>query len=156
MVQYVGEPNDETTLPGILFARAEAMPDAPFVTFEGHTSTFGDQASSAAQAAAALASLGVGRGDKVALMMANSLEFLDLWFGISLLGAVMVPVNTALKGEGLRYILEHSGAGIAVVDDAFVDAVEAAFPIDGKLGRRIVRGSEAPSGYDLLGDLLGR
>jgi crotonobetaine/carnitine-CoA ligase len=154
MVQYVGEPDKETTLPATLFARAEATPDAPFVTFEGRTSTYGDQASSAAQAAAALAALDVGRGDKVALMMGNSLEFLDLWFGISLLGAVMVPVNTALKGDGLRYILEHSGAGVVVVDGAFVDAVEAALPADGDSSRRIVRGADAPSGYDRLDELL--
>ena len=154
MVRYVGEPNAETTLPAILRTRAEATPDAPFVTFEGHTSTYADQASRAAQAAAALASVGVGKGDKVALMMANSLEFLDLWFGISLLGAVMVPVNTALKGAGLRYILEHSGAGVVVVDGAFVDAVEAALPADKELNRRIVRGADAPRGYDRLDELL--
>lgn len=155
MVQYVGEPDQETTLPAILRARAEATPDAPFVTFEGHQSTYADLALRATQAASALASLGVGRGDKVALMMANSLEFLDLWFGIGILGAVMVPVNTALKGDGLRYNLEHSGAGVVVVDELFVDAVEAAMPVGNGSGRRFVRGEEAPTGYGLLADLIG-
>lgn len=142
-------------MPAILRARAEATPDAPFLTFQGAQSTYADALQRAERCAAALASLGVAKGDKVALMLPNSLEILDLWFGTSLLGAVMVPVNTGLKGDGLRYIVEHSEADVLVVDEAFVDAVEAALPAGEGAGRRFIRGGDAPAGYDRLEELIG-
>jgi crotonobetaine/carnitine-CoA ligase len=153
-VRYVGGPEKPTTVPAILRARAEATPDAPFLTFQGSHCTYADALRRAERAAAALASIGVGKGDKVALMLPNSLEILDLWFGTSLLGAVMVPVNTGLKGDGLRYIVEHSEAEVLVVDEALVEAVEAALPTGEGPGRRFVRGAEAPSGYERLDELI--
>ena len=59
-------------------------------------------------------------------MLPNSLEILDLWFACSLMGAVLVPVNTGLVGEGLRYILEHCEAEVAVVDEPLAEAFDAA------------------------------
>lgn len=154
-VRYVGKLGEPTTLPGILEARADLTPDAPFVTFEGQRRTYAEAFSRAAQAAAALASLGVRRGDKVALMLPNSLEFMDLWFGVSLLGAVLVPVNTALRGDGLRYIVVHSEARVAVVDESLVETFDAALPGGTGVDHRFVRGdSEPPRGWQGLAELI--
>jgi len=60
--------------------------------------------------AAFLADKGIGRGDKVALFLRNSPEFIYSIFAVSKIGAVLVPINTFLKGEELSYILEDSGA----------------------------------------------
>ena len=60
--------------------------------------------------AAFLADKGVGRGDKVALFLRNSPEFIYSIFAVSKIGAILVPINTFLKGEELSYILEDSGA----------------------------------------------
>jgi crotonobetaine/carnitine-CoA ligase len=150
-VRYVGELGEPTTLPAVLRGRAELTPDARFLHFEGSERTFAEALAAAEGAAASLAAIGIGRGDRVALMLPNSLEFLDLWFGAARRGAVMVPVNTGLKGEGLRYIVEHSECGAAVVDAALVEPFEAALEGGGP-SRRFVRG-EAP-GWDSVAALL--
>jgi crotonobetaine/carnitine-CoA ligase len=152
-LRYVGGPEEPATVPEILRARAEATPDAPFVTHGEDRLTYAECLGRAEAAAASLAWLGVGKGDKVALMLPNCLEFLDLWFGCALLGAVMVPVNTGLKGEGLRFIVEHSDADVAMIDASVAAAFEEALP--GGVGprRRFVRGAKG-SAEDTLGALL--
>ena len=64
--------------------------------------------------AATMADRGIGRGDKVALFLRNSPEFIYAVFAISKLGAIVVPVNTFLKGEELSYILEDSGSRLLI------------------------------------------
>lgn len=147
----VSAPGESETVEGVLHARADATPDAPFVWHLGNQVTYGEQLARAEQAAAALASRGVGRGDAVALMLPNCLEFLDLWFGCALLGAVLVPVNTALKGAGLEYIVRHSDARVVVVDEPATTRYEAALGADHAI-QRFVRGSAA--GWDRIDDLL--
>lgn len=148
-------PNGPATLPGVLDARASSTPDARFVHFDGQERTFAEMLGHAEAAAAALDSLGIGRGDKVALMLPNCLEFLDLWFGAALLGAVFVPINAGLKGDGLRYIVEHSEARAVVVDAPLRDVFDAAVGTAGP-AHRLVRGaaSDAGDGWASVGELL--
>jgi crotonobetaine/carnitine-CoA ligase len=139
------------TLEALIRARAEASSDSVFVVHAGKQVTYGEQLAAAEHAAAALASLGVAKGDKIALMLPNCLEFLDLWFGCSLLGAVLVPVNTGLKGEGLEYIVRHSEASVAVVDESVADAYDAALGASPGI-RRFVRGNA--DGWKPVAELL--
>jgi fatty-acyl-CoA synthase len=81
-------------------------------------------------------------------------------FGVPLAGAVLVAVNTRLSAEEVRYILDHSGATVLVVDTALLPAVE---PIRESLEtvREIVvhvdpEGPDAGSGPDGYGELLAR
>jgi carnitine-CoA ligase len=150
-VRYVGRPGEPSTLPEILEARAELSPDDLFLSFDGTERTFAEALVAAHQAAAALAAVGVRQGDRVALMLPNSLEFLDLWFGAALLGAVFVPINTALKDEGLSYIVEHSGCKLAVVDSPLAATFDAALGGRGP-GLRWTRGEA--EGWETLGHLL--
>lgn len=62
--------------------------------------------------AAYLQSIGVNFGDKVAMTVTNSQEFLICYFAISALGAISVPINTFLKREEFEYILNDCGAKI--------------------------------------------
>ena len=66
------------------------------------------QARRAARIAAGLRRLGVGRGDRVAVMLANSPAALALLLGLAKSGAVWVPLNVQLRADGLRYILDHA------------------------------------------------
>jgi len=63
-----------------------------------------------------LAAAGIGSGDRVASLLFNTPEFPLLWFGVAKRGAVLVPLNTALKGEILRYELSDSAPSGIVVD----------------------------------------
>ena len=53
---------------------------------------------------------GIGRGDKVALLLPNTPHFPLAYFGALALGAVAVPVHALLKAEEIQYVLEDSGA----------------------------------------------
>ena len=75
--------------------------------------------------AAFLAKQGIGKGDKVALFLRNSPEFIYSLFAISKLGAVIVPVNTFLKEEELDYILQDSGAKALVASMVHQKVVDA-------------------------------
>ncbi|ORA40463.1 hypothetical protein BST20_07095 [Mycobacterium branderi] len=68
--------------------------------------------------AAGLYQLGVRPGDRVASMMANRDEALDVLFGCAALGAVHVPLNMFLKGEFLRYQLVDADPGVVIADYA--------------------------------------
>jgi fatty-acyl-CoA synthase len=66
-----------------------------------------------------LAGLGVGPGDRVAVLCANSHTMLELHTAIPLRAAVMVPLNTRLSEPELKYIIEHSGARLLIATTEF-------------------------------------
>ncbi|HEO97721.1 MAG: long-chain-fatty-acid--CoA ligase [Campylobacterales bacterium] len=76
--------------------------------------TYGDILQRADTLAAFLAAQGVQKGDRVALFLRNSPEFVYTIFAISKIGGIVVPVNTFLKEEELSYILEDSGSSVLI------------------------------------------
>lgn len=115
-----------TTLPEFVEARAERDPDRRFVTLTtGATRSFGEIALASRRLARALADLGVRQGDRVLLMLASSPEFIEAWFAINRLGAVIVSVNTAYVGDSLSHVVDDSGASIVVADAARIGAIAA-------------------------------
>src|SRR5438270_4428588 len=66
--------------------------------------------------AAALDRLGVGRGERVAIVSPNAARFLVSFFGVSGFGRVLVPINFRLTADEVAYIVEHSGATVLLVD----------------------------------------
>src|SRR4051795_2018515 len=85
--------------------------------------TYADIAEKSARFAAGLQALGIGPGDRVALMMPTRAEFLYAWFGILAAGAIEVPIHDAARGPGIAYILETTGARAFVVDEEHVDHI---------------------------------
>src|SRR5689334_12251384 len=65
--------------------------------------------------AAALDDMGVGEGERVAIVSPNAARFLVSLFGVSVFGRVLVPVNFRLNVEEVRYIVEHSGSTVALI-----------------------------------------
>ncbi|MGH9001083.1 MAG: AMP-binding protein, partial [Acidimicrobiia bacterium] len=76
------------------------------------------------RAAGALARRGVARGDRVLLFLPNGLDWLRAWWGIATLGAVMVPVNTAYRGETLRHVCGNAGSRLIVTDGVLGERLE--------------------------------
>ncbi len=85
---------------------------------DGEKISYGALLSQVESVAALLAEQGVGRGERVALFLRNSPEFVYALFAISKLGAVVVPINTFLKSKELDYILQDSGAKALVASTA--------------------------------------
>jgi fatty-acyl-CoA synthase len=75
------------------------------------------------RAARALRVSGVEPGDRVAYLLPNVPEMLVAHFAVPLAGAVLVAINTRLSTEEVRYILDHSGAKLLVVDSALHSTV---------------------------------
>ena len=66
--------------------------------------------------AVGLAGLGIGRGERVAVLSRNRVEMLETYYACARLGAVCVPVNFRLVAEEIAYLLEDSGARLLLVD----------------------------------------
>ena len=66
--------------------------------------------------ALALDAMGVGHGERVAIVSPNSARFLISYFGVSGFGRVLVPVNFRLNADEVGYIVDHSGASVLLVD----------------------------------------
>ena len=78
--------------------------------------TYGKFAAMSRSLAAALDDLRVGDGERVAIVSPNAARFLVSLFGVSVFGRVIVPVNFRLNAEEVRYIVEHSGSTVALID----------------------------------------
>ena len=76
--------------------------------------------------AAGLADHGVRRGDRVAVLLLNSIEFLELLLGCAKLGAILVPVNVRLSAREIGFILSDSGADVFVFHAPLGGAARAA------------------------------
>lgn len=75
------------------------------------------------QCASMLRDLDVCKGDRVALLMPNCLEFCCMFYAAAKIGAVAVPLNTRLTAAELEFILSDSGSAVLVYGDAFADTV---------------------------------
>ena len=78
------------------------------------------------QAANAFLAMGIGRGDRVAFMTHNCLEYIYCRFGLAKIGAVLVSINFMLKGEEIGYILRDCQPKALFVEDILVDTVRSA------------------------------
>src|SRR5437667_8688388 len=73
--------------------------------------------------ASALARRGIGAGDTVATMLANTPEMLECHFGIPMAGAVLNTLNTRLDAEAIAFMLRHGGAKVLIADREFSGTV---------------------------------
>ncbi|MDH6133631.1 fatty-acyl-CoA synthase [Kitasatospora sp. MAA4] len=88
--------------------------------------------------AAGLDRMGIGKGERVAIVSHNSARLMTALFGVSGYGRVLVPINFRLKAEEVAYIVEQSGATLLLVDPELDEAL-AGVPC----ARRFVLGAES-------------
>ncbi|MFY9397988.1 MAG: AMP-binding protein [Desulfomonilia bacterium] len=107
----------------LLEERARQVPDKRFLLYRDEVYTYRQMNENANRAANFLAGLGGGRGKGIGLFMRNSPRFLDLFCGAQKIGMYIVPMNPALVGPGLSYIINHSDIEFLAVDAELLDAV---------------------------------
>jgi len=78
------------------------------------------------QLADALARRGLGRGDTVAVLLANTPEMVEMHFGVPMAGCVLNAINTRLDPPSIAFMLEHGEAKLLFVDREFAPAAKAA------------------------------
>lgn len=117
-------PPPERTLPRLLERQADRWGDKPLLGAGDETRSFAALRDAAAVQAGALAEAGVERGDRVVFLSENRLELLELWLGCAWLGAVLVPVNTALRGMQLEHVLANAAAKALAAEPHLLERLE--------------------------------
>jgi len=97
----------------LLYA-AERVPDREALAADERRLTYADLRGRAARIATGLAARGVTRGDRVACVLANEPETVELYWGCQWLGAVFVPLSHRISRDDLAYCIEDAGAKVAV------------------------------------------
>ncbi|CCE05505.1 putative crotonobetaine/carnitine-CoA ligase [Bradyrhizobium sp. STM 3843] len=118
-------PPSDRILPTILSRQAERYGERVLLVSGDTRWTFAQTADIAAASAQALVDAGIKPGDRVALMCSNRPEFLQVYLGCAWLGAIAVPINTALRGFQLSHIFRNSSPALLVVEAQFVSAMES-------------------------------
>jgi crotonobetaine/carnitine-CoA ligase len=95
-----------------------------FYVFEDQKVTYGDFLETVQRVAHGLLSLGVRKGDKVAILLPNCLEFPYSWLAANTVGAVMVPVNGRFVDEEVKYVLGHSEASVLITSGGYLELVD--------------------------------
>jgi fatty-acyl-CoA synthase len=108
------------TVPDLIDELARAFPDREALVGSGQRYTYRQLRTEVRRIARGLAALGVRRGDKVAILMGNRPEWLIADFAITLLGGVMVGVNTWATARELEYVLDHSDTRFLIAVDRFL------------------------------------
>ena len=111
----------ERVLHKLLERQAVKYGGGTYMSYRDQEFSFAEVDGLAGQVACSLQKLGIGKGDKVAILMDNCPEMVFLGFGLSKLGAIQVPINTAHKGEILTYMLDQSDSQILVIHNHFVE-----------------------------------
>jgi long-chain acyl-CoA synthetase len=125
------EPYPETSLYSILAEAADRHPNAPSWVFVvpgapiSKRSTYGETLAEVEQFSRALASLGVRKGDRVALVLPNCPQYLIGYYATLRLGAVVVGTNPLYTEREMSHQLRDAGAEVAVVLDLLYPTVAA-------------------------------
>ncbi|HSG75130.1 MAG TPA: AMP-binding protein [Burkholderiales bacterium] len=126
----------------VVATHARLQPDALGARDSRRSITFAQWNARACRLANALAGLGLRKGDRVAVLAFNRLEWMEIYVGLAKAGLTAVPVNFRLLAPEIRYIVAHCGARAFIAEDSLIDRVE---PVRGELPA--VRG-----GWIRLGD----
>jgi fatty-acyl-CoA synthase len=93
------------------------------MTFGGHAYTYAALSERVNRAANALRGLGIGKGDRVAVLALNCNQYVELYFANGKIGAVTTPLNYRLTGTELEFIINNSEAVALVVDQEHVGRI---------------------------------
>jgi crotonobetaine/carnitine-CoA ligase len=115
---------EDRVLTRIIEDKASKKPNRVVFQFRDDPITFGELNDGINKAANGFLALGVKPGDKVAIMLPNCEAFLYAWFGLNKIGAVEVPINVSLKGDGLVHQIVQSDCVGLVADAEYLDSLE--------------------------------
>src|SRR5258705_8943779 len=121
------EANYTPLTPVSLIARAAFVyPNHPAVIHGARRYTWAETYARARRLASALRRAGIGNGDTVAVMAANTPEMVEAHFGVPMTGGVLNTLNTRLDAEAIAFMLKHGGAQVLITDTEFSPTIEKA------------------------------
>jgi fatty-acyl-CoA synthase len=131
---------------------ADVYPERAAVVHGGRRFTWAQTRERCQRLASALAARGIGRGDTVSVVAANTPEMVEAHFGIPMTGAVLNTINTRLDAATIAFILDHAQARVLITDREFSPAVTGALQ---RCEARPMVIDIDDSEYDGPGDRLG-
>ena len=136
-------------LGSLINRHARYRPDHPAVVFQDRRLTYLQFNQEINRLANALAALGLGKGHKIATVLPNRLELLEVFFATAKIGAVVVPLSTLLRAQAVATLLKDSDSVMLITETRFVsliDEIKSQLPgIDHD--RYLLCGPEDLSGY---------
>jgi acyl-CoA synthetase (AMP-forming)/AMP-acid ligase II len=139
----------------LLPRHARYRPDHTAVVFNEHRFSFSQFNLRVNRLANALLDLGLTKGDKIATILPNCLELLEVYWAVAKIGAVVVPLSTLTRGKGLVNLLQDSDVTTLVTNPDFlgeVDAIKNDLPGIAN-DRYVVTGGQVASGYQNYDEL---
>ncbi len=119
------------SVPQVFDEATQRAPDKPALVFYGRTLSYRELREATDRLACALASLGVKKGDRVALYLLNSPQFIIAYFAALKAGAVVTPISPVYTSHEVRFQLVNSGARAIICQDILYDKVaRCGAPID--------------------------
>jgi fatty-acyl-CoA synthase len=119
-------------------------PDRTAVIFGDRRVTYDELDERSSRLASGLARSGFERGDRLAVLAYNRVEYLEVFFAVAKLGGVVVPVNYLFKPAEVRHLLDDSGARWMVVEDSLWNSVRPVRDTTGDPVSYISLGGGAP------------
>ncbi|MCE5301431.1 MAG: AMP-binding protein, partial [Spirochaetia bacterium] len=104
---------------------AQLSPHKTFLVCDRQKVTFRQFYDRVLRVGAGFDRLGIKRGDTVAILLQNSIEFIETYFAVTSRGAVIVPMNTFLKAEEVRYIMNDCGVKAFVTSSEFMPVIKS-------------------------------
>jgi crotonobetaine/carnitine-CoA ligase len=144
-----GPTTDTRTLGDIVAHGAKQWPDRQALVIDRVPITYAQAHDRSNRTAAALHALGVRHGDRVALLVENCVEIVDVWFACGTTGAIEVALNTAYRGDYLRHQLLNCLPRVLVVAAEYVQRLPD-LELDG-LSAVLIRGESDGLPERLLG-----
>ncbi|MGE3247220.1 MAG: acyl-CoA synthetase [Beijerinckiaceae bacterium] len=108
---------------------ADVYPERLAVVHGAQRTTYADLHARCRKLASALAHRGIGRGDTVAAMLANTPAMIECHYGVPMCGGVLNALNTRLDAATIAYILDHGEAKVLITDREFAPAVKEALTL---------------------------
>jgi acyl-CoA synthetase (AMP-forming)/AMP-acid ligase II len=105
-----------------LYAKKEAIVDG------AERFSYAEYGARVNQLAQALRALCVQKGDRVAILSPNSHHFMEAFYGVAAIGAIIVPINYRLIASDFEYILNHSGSKVLLADSDMTDIIDEIRP----------------------------
>ena len=112
----------------LLNITAMIVPDRHAIVFDDRRMTFGELADRVSRLANGLADLGVGAGDRVAVMQVNCNEHIESYFATAKLDAIFVPINFRARSEELTFMLNDSGVKAIILGQRYQDMLRQVKP----------------------------
>ena len=126
--------------------------------WRGKALTYPELESRTNRLANGLLDMGLGKGDRIAVMLYNCAEFIEIYCALAKIGVVAVPVSWRFVGKEIEYVVNHSDSKAMILDEDFVDVVNSVRSGFKKVEDKnyVVVGRTAPEGYVDYGRLIAK